>query len=114
MPGSLKAAINLMASSPDVRPEQLMQTHRSLGVSYLKLGENDKAIDAFTMALKFCTEGRPPGLLFLLADTELKARKSEAAKDVFLEIIDSGDDFWGRMAQERLRTMELEAKLKES
>lgn len=112
-PALLTEAINLMASSPDVRAERLMQVHRALGESYLKLFEIDKAIDAFTMALKFSTESRPPALLFLLAESNMKAHRSEAAKEVFLEIIDSGDDFWARMAQERLRAMELEAKLKE-
>ncbi len=111
VPDLLISAINLMAPAPDVSNGQLSGAHRSLGESYLTLSLFPEAVDAFDMALKFASESRPPALLFLLADANIKAQQHTAAREVLTEIIASGDAFWARMAREQLRTIALGEKL---
>ena len=112
VPDLLIKAINLMASSPGVGNDRLMGAYRLLGEGYLKLSAHDKAIDAFTMALKFSGGPPPPALLFKLAELKLKVGKRDEAKAAFSEIVAGGDAFWGKLAQEKLRIMELEERLK--
>lgn len=111
VPDLLIKAVNVMASSTEAADGQLMQVYRSLGEAYMDLSDFEKAGDAFTMALNFSGGSRPPDLLFLLAESDYKARNPEAARTVLSEIIGSGDDFWARMAEEQLRSMALEEKL---
>lgn len=111
VPDLLIKAINLMASSPEASNERLIQAYRSLGESYVKLSLYGKGSDAFTMALNYSGDSRPSDLLFLLAESDYKARNLEAARAVLTEIVSAGDEFWVRMAEEQLRTMALEEKL---
>jgi TolA-binding protein len=113
VPDLLIKAINLLASSPEADNGALVKAYRRLGEKYIGLSAFDKAADAFTMALNFSEGGRPPSLLYLLADANLKAAQPEAARKVFAEILGAGDDFWARMAEEQLRTMNIEKKLAE-
>jgi tetratricopeptide (TPR) repeat protein len=111
VPDLLIKAINLLASSPEAENKHLVKAYRRLGESHIKLSAFDKAADAYTMALNFSEDGRPPSLLYLLAEANLKSQQTEAARMVFTEILGSGDDFWARMAEEQLRTMAIEEKL---
>lgn len=111
VPDLLIRAVNLMASSPEASNEQLIQAYRRLGEVYMDLSDFEKASDAFTMALNFSGVSRPPDLLFLLAESDYKAGNPDAARAVLSEIIGSGNDFWARMAEEQLRSIELEEKL---
>ncbi len=113
VPDILIKAINLMVSSPEVSNEQLMKAHRRLGESYMKLSDFDKAGEAFTMALKFSGGNRPPALLFLLAESDLKAQNPEAARTVLSEMLNCGDAFWVRMAKEKLQSIALDEKMKD-
>lgn len=111
VPDFLIKAINLLSSSPDVSDEQLMQAYRSLGESYMKLSTFEKATDAFAMALNFSGDERPPALLYRLAESNLKSQHPESARIVLSEIVNAGDEFWVRMAEEQLRSLAIEEKL---
>ncbi len=103
-------AINLLADA-EQEGKRLTQAYRMLGDAYLQGEAYEQAVDAFSMALKYDPTLRPPELLYQLAEAQLKARKPDAAKAVLSEIVAGGDDFWARMARERLDTIAMEQRL---
>ncbi len=114
VPSRVVQAINLLAESKEHRFSDLKNSYQLLGETYLSLSAYDKAVDAFTMALKFTESQRPPGLLFSLADSYQKALLPERARAVLTEILGSGDEFWARVAKEELNTMALSDRLSKS
>ncbi len=111
VPDLLIRSINLMAASPQVTDPQMVGAYRHLGESYTKLSEFEKAADAFAMALNFSGGSRPPSLLYLLADANIKSRNPDAALPVLSEILGTGDEFWSHLAEEQIRTLTLEQRL---
>ena len=71
-----------------------------------------KAADAFSMAVKFSERKETPDLRFLLAEAYEKGKNIEMAGKVYKEILELGDPFWARLAQEKLRGIQIDAKLK--
>ena len=71
-----------------------------------------KAADAFSMAIKFSDRKETPDLRFLLAETYEKGKNIVMAGKVYKEIIEMGDPFWARLAQEKLRGIRIDIKLK--
>ncbi len=80
----------------------------------MKLSAFQKAVDAFTMALKFSDGTGSPSLRYLLAEAQLKAGDPEAARSTLAQVIGTGDAFWSRMAREQLRSMELQERLEQT
>ncbi|MBW2366690.1 MAG: tetratricopeptide repeat protein [Deltaproteobacteria bacterium] len=114
IPPLMIKTINLLAADAHQHIEALLDAYQLLGESYLKMSQFESAADAFTMALKFSETGRPPDLLFFLGDAYMKGNASAKAKDIFTEIVTTGDSFWVHMAQNRLRSIEIEAKLNQA
>ncbi len=105
-------AIDLLSGIPDQSNATFSKLYRDLGDMFLETQSYLKAADAFSMALKFSDRRENPDLRFLLAETYEKGRKIEMAGKIYQEIIDLGDPFWVRLAQEKLRGIQIETKLK--
>ena len=59
------------------------------------------------MALKFSEKKDDPDLRFLLGEAYEKGHEMQRAGKVYQEIIDLGDPFWMRLAQEKLRGIQI-------
>ena len=114
IPPYLIDAINLLVDAKAPEFERVKGAYQMLGDTYLAISDFDMAVDAYTMALKFSEEQRPPGLLFSLAESYTMARAPEQARRILTEILGSGDEFWARVAQEKMNSLTLAAKLKQT
>jgi TolA-binding protein len=114
IPSRLIDAINILVDSGDHAFKDVNNAYQVLGETYIKLADFDKAVDAYTMALKFSEENRPPGLLFSLAESYRMAQAPAKARNILTEILGSGDDFWVRVAQEKMNSLALVDKLKQT
>ena len=104
-------AIDLMAALPDEAPARISKTYRDLGVTFLQRKSYLKAADAFAMSIKFSEDQETADLRFMLAEAFEKGNDMDRAGVVYQEIVDLGDPFWGRLAQEKLRGIQIENKL---
>jgi TolA-binding protein len=104
-------AINMMAALPDQPPERISQAYRDLGETYLKRKAYLKAADALAMSVKFSENEENADLRFILAEAYEKGKAMDRAGEVYQEIIDLGDPFWARLAQEKLRGIQIDNKL---
>jgi TolA-binding protein len=104
-------AIDMMADLPDLPPEQIAYAYRDLGETYLRRKAYLKAADALTMSVKFSENKDSADLRFILAEAYEKGKAMDRAGEVYQEIIDLGDPFWARLAQEKLRGIQIDNKL---
>lgn len=104
-------AINIMAALPDQPPDRISQAYRDLGETYLQRKAYLKAADALAMSVKFSENKENADLRFILAEAYEKGRATDRAEEVYQEIIDLGDPFWARLAQEKLRGIQIDNKL---
>jgi len=104
-------AIDLLAALPDQPDMTLCRLYRDLGETYVTVKDYLKAADAFAMAIKFTDGGHAPDLRFLLAETYEKGRAVDQAGKVYQEIIALGDPFWARLAQEKLKGIQIDKQL---
>ena len=100
-----------MAALPDQAPEQIAYAYRDLGETYLKRKAYLKAADALAMSVKFSENKDSADLRFILAEAYEKGKAMDRAGEVYQEIIDLGDPFWARLAQEKLRGIQIDNKL---
>ena len=105
-------AINLVSGIPEKSNTDISKLYRDLGDIYVQTKTYLKAADAFSMAIKFSERKKIPDLRFLLAETYEKGKNIEMAGKVYKEIVGLGDPFWARLAQERLRGIRIDTKLK--
>jgi len=111
----LEKAIQILASGPYDDFNTIFLIHRNLGENYMKLEEYVKASDAFKMALKFSDKQKNNAdVTFMLGDSYQKADALLKAAEAFEAVIKSGDTFWGRLADERLREIKVENNLQKS
>jgi tetratricopeptide (TPR) repeat protein len=104
-------AIDTLAALPDPPPTGISKAYRDLGETHLKRKAYLKAADAFAMSIKFSVDKENPDLRFMLAEAYEKGKSMDRAGEVYQEIIDRGDPFWARLAQEKLRGIQIEDKL---
>ncbi len=109
---NLIQAIDLLSGIPEQADRTLSKLYRDLGDMYLETESYPKAADAFAMSIKFSDRKENPDLRFLLAETYEKGKNMEMAGKVYRQIIEMGDPFWARLAQEKLRGIQIETKLK--
>ena len=109
---NLIQAINLVSGIPEKSNTDISKLYRDLGDMYVQTKTYLKAADAFSMAIKFSDRKETPDLRFLLAETYEKGENIEMAGKVYKEIVELGDPFWARLAQERLRGIRIDTKLK--
>jgi TolA-binding protein len=109
---NLVHAIDLASGIPEKSNTDISKLYRGLGDLYLQTKTYLKAADAFSMAIKFSDRKETPDLRFLLAATYEKGKNIEMAGKVYKEILEMGDPFWVRLAQEKLRGIQIDNKLK--
>jgi TolA-binding protein len=109
---SLVQAIDLVSGIPEKSNSDISKLYRNLGDMYLQTKTYPKAADAFAMAIKFSDRKETPDLRFLLGETYEKGKNIEMAGKVYREILEMGDPFWARLAQEKLRGIQIDIKLK--
>ncbi len=99
-------AINLFAADPDANFTAMSSAYRELGETYMGMGTFERAADAFSMALKFLRqEEGQAGLRYLLAESYRKGKASDRAAAIYRELVATGDPIWGKLAEEKLRSM---------
>ena len=63
------------------------------------------------MSVKFSEDKENADLRYILAEAYEKGRAMDRAGEVYQEIINLGDPFWARLAQEKLRGIQIDNKL---
>ena len=111
----LKRAAEEYVAAPGNQFEKITNAYRDLGESYRHQKMYVKAADAFALAMTFTGDDTPQADLgFMLGDAYQKGNVLEKAKEVFKKIAGTDDSIWARMAKERLDTLELAEKVKNS
>ena len=108
--------INEFASAPGENYELLAKAHRELGQSYVNQKAYGSAVDAFALAVKFSSDGgsNASDIEFMLGDAYQKANNLDKAKETFEKVVGADDSIWGRLAKERLSTIDLAEKVSSS
>jgi tetratricopeptide (TPR) repeat protein len=102
-----------MASIPEKHFDDISVAYRRLGENYLHSKVYLKAADAFSMAVKFSEKPENyPDLYFMIGESYLRGNVLDMAEEAYRDIISIGNPFWTKLAQEKIRCMELEKKLK--
>ncbi len=79
----------------------------------MQLEVYSKAADAYAMAKKFAKKDQEyPDLSYKLGESYEKDNHIIKATESYNETIASGDPFWSRLAEERLRGIKLEERMK--
>ncbi len=95
--------------------EDIYLAYRELGGTYIQLNSYIKAAEAFSSALEIASNDvNPVDVRFSLGESYQKGNKMDMALRVYKKIIDSDDPFWKKLAEEKVRGIELEAKLRQS
>lgn len=103
------------ASAPGKNYGMLSQSYKGLGESYVQQKLYIKAAEAFSTALTFSDATKADADLgFMLGDAYQKGNALDKAKEAFTRLVNTDDSIWSRLAQERLTTLELAEKVKES
>ncbi len=111
----LTRAANEFAMAPGDNSDLLSSTYTRLGESFLEQKLYVKAADAFVLALKFGGGGEARADIgFMLGDAYQKANVLEKARKAFEKIAALDDSIWSRLAKERLATLDLAEKVKNS
>ncbi|MCP4114782.1 MAG: tetratricopeptide repeat protein [Desulfobacteraceae bacterium] len=111
----LARAARELAMAPGNNFEVLSTTYTRLGESYLEQKLYVKAADAFVLALKFGGgEEARADIGFMLGDAYQKANVLKKARKAFEKVVALEDSIWSRLAKERLATLDLAEKVKNS
>ncbi|MBI9087747.1 MAG: tetratricopeptide repeat protein [Desulfobacterium sp.] len=111
----LARATKEFGMAPGDNFEVLSTTYTRLGESFLEQKLYVKAADAFVLALKFGGgDGARADIGFMLGDAYQKANVLEKARKAFEKIVALDDSIWSRLAKERLATLDLAEKVKNS
>jgi len=105
---NLIQAIDLLSGIPEPSNTTISKLYRDLGNIYLETRSYIKAADALAMSIRFSDQKENPDLRFLLAESYEKGKNLEMAGKVYQQIIEMGDPFWSRLAQEKLRGIQID------
>lgn len=112
--GLLIKVINQLASASAEHFKMIAETYRSLGEIYLELESYQQAADAFSMSVKFSgKDDNRSEIQFAIGESYQKANVMDKAVRVYEGLIESEDSLWAKLAQERLKEIELKAKLEQ-
>lgn len=110
--GSLIQTVNFLAESSGENTGPLADAYLRLGQNYMQMKLYKGAADAFTMALKFSGNVAPPDALLQLGEAYRKAGERDQAIKVFDQVANAADEFWQKLAQERLNRMSIQEKIR--
>ena len=114
-PKLIKEVISLLVPSQEKNKNAIFTAYRKLGMVYEDLGLYLKAAFAYDDAIKFLGKERESefaDLRFKLGEAYQKGNAPDKALKIFEEIVNTDDSVWGRLAEEKLKSMELEQILK--
>ena len=106
---SLNQALDTLEPSADNRDTEVrFAVYKALGETYCKVGESEKAVEAFDRALTVKPEEiNPYGLKFEIAKYYRSIAPGKA-QELLNEIVASGDPFWSKVAQARINEINVE------
>ncbi len=111
----LVRAIEHLAVDPEANFNEIYNAYQLLGENHFELGAYGDAVDAFTMAIKFADRTRNNSdIYFRLAESYHKGKVLDKARESYREVVKMEEPFWVKLAEERLKVMDLAEKLKES
>jgi len=107
---SLREAITLLNQAKDASSSDgLYVAYRELGETYIKLGQNEKAVFAFKKALKLGPKGsHRHSLEFRIAQCWQWLKAPGKAKDMLNRIVASEDPFWSKVAEAQINEINIE------
>ncbi|MFO7751129.1 MAG: tetratricopeptide repeat protein [Desulfobacteraceae bacterium] len=111
---TLDLAAQKIAAASGTHYSLLSSIYRDLGRSYIEQEIYVKGAEAFTVALKFSGNLNKNDIEFAVGDAYQKANVLEKAKKAFENVAASDDSVWARLAKERLATLDLAEKVKNS
>ncbi len=112
---TLENAAVMLAKNPEKNAETLLPVYKDMAENLMKVKQWDRAVEVLDRALKLSTD--PADLTevhFRLGEAHQKLRNLEEADRAYSYVVENGDTFWSGMAQERLRSMNLKAKLEKN
>ncbi|MFZ5568763.1 MAG: tetratricopeptide repeat protein [Thermodesulfobacteriota bacterium] len=99
-------AIALYSTGEQTVPAPVASAYRELGETFLAMGAYDKAADAFSRAIQYTRQEEGlAGLRYLLAEAYFKNKAADLATPIYREVAATGDPIWGKLAEERLRSI---------
>ncbi|OQY13465.1 MAG: hypothetical protein B6I31_01055 [Desulfobacteraceae bacterium 4572_19] len=105
-------SIDLLASEPEKYKKGIFKAYKNMGDAYLAYNAYVKAAQAFSTAVGYADPVETAAnMQFLTGDAYEKGDILEKAVAAFNEVVSTGDSFWGAIARERLRSIELSEKL---
>ncbi|MFH1155812.1 MAG: tetratricopeptide repeat protein [Pseudomonadota bacterium] len=111
----LAKAVNDFASASGKNYDMITVAYKGLGESYVEQELYLDAAAAFSMAIKFSDGGQTAADIgFMLGDAYQKGNELKKARETFDKIANGDDSIWARMARERLTTLDLAEKVKNS
>ena len=109
---TLDNAAALLAKDPEGNAEMLVSVYKGLAENHMKQKQWEKAVTVLDKALKITTEPSDlTEIYFQMGEAHHHLRNNEEATLAYTYVVDNGDTFWSGMAKERLRVMNLKAKL---
>jgi len=110
--GLIIKAINILNANQNKHNAMISYAYETLGKTYMNLKSFQKAADAFSLAIQLSEEEAALSLRFMLGESLHKGNNSSKAAEIYKIIIDSGDIFWGKLAEEKLNEITLLEKIK--
>jgi TolA-binding protein len=112
---TLIQAAEEIAASSETHYRDLADTYQKLGRSYVEQALYVKGAEAFILALKFSGKvEKRADISFAIGDAYQKANVLKKARKAFERVAASDDSVWARLARERLSTIELAQKMRNS
>jgi TolA-binding protein len=106
--GPLNEVLDMLESDDGDVSEIRFNVYKELGRSYFRLGQTERAVEAFERALQLRPEGsHGHGLKFEIARC-YRFTAPIKAQGVLRDIVASGDPFWSKVAQARINEIDLE------
>ncbi|WDP89818.1 MAG: tetratricopeptide repeat protein [Desulfobacter sp.] len=108
----LERAVKAYASAKGNHYEELTDSYKTLGNTYLDMKSYVRAAEAYAKALDFSQGDRAKANIgFLLGDAYQKGNVLDKAKQTFEHVAQTYDSVWARLAQQRLSTLDLAGKM---
>ncbi|HID30794.1 MAG TPA: tetratricopeptide repeat protein [Desulfobacterales bacterium] len=110
----LNRAIALMNQNKTDFHTRTYDAYWQLAETYLRLGENQRAVSALEKALKVSPKGRNDcSLRFRIAECYQRLREEDKTEGILNQIIASEDPFWSTMAAAKVNEIETDIRIQD-
>ena len=115
IPPLLEEAVGYLAEDPKGNRNIIGRLYKDLGEAHVRVKGYKSAVEAFEMSLKFVDmDAEKVDILFKQGEAYQLLEDYENAKRVFQSVIEMDDPFWSRLADEKIRGIDLNLRLKKT